>query len=337
MPPEAQQSAAPAGAPATTAATTTTTPTGAPGAAAAAPAAAPGAGATAGATAPTDGGAAAGKAATALTLDPAAAAATVATAPDWRAQVSGGDESIAKLAGRYADLGALGKALKEAHLTISKGVKQPLKEGASEEEVKAYRTELGIPEKPEGYFEKLPQGLVIGEEDKPMFTEWATEMHKQNAPPALIAQTVKWFYGMQEQQLANAEALDRQHQSESTIALKTAWGPEYSENINLVKSMLGGLKPETAALFQDATLPDGRRLANSPEIMQWLAQSARQINPLAIIPGPGAGDEGKTLEDRINAIEATMGTPAYIKDEKKQAELRALYDRRTQLQSRGAA
>ncbi len=335
MPPEAQSSTVPPGAAAPPAAGAAP-----PDAAAAAAAAAagnasappPAAGSSA------DAGAAGKGAATALTVDAgAAAAAAVAATPDWRAQVANGDESIAKLAGRYADLGALGKALKEAQAKISAGIKQPLREGASDEEIKAYRTEAGIPDKPEGYFEKLPAGLVIGEEDKALFTEWASEMHGLNAPPAYIAKTVAWYYKMQEQQAANQEAMDRQHQSEITTALKTAWGRDFSENQNLLKSFLGGLKPETADMFRDATLPDGRRLFNSPEIVQWLAGKAREVNPLAYIPGPGAGDEGKSLDDRIKGIEAKMGSREYINSEPMQAELRALYERRQQLQTRGAA
>lgn len=254
---------------------------------------------------------------------------------DWRTSF-GTDEKTQKLLGRYASAEAFGRAHLEAIGKIS-SVKAPLKEGASEDELKAWRADNGVPEKPDGYFEKLPQGLVIGEQDKALFTEWGAAMHKLNAPPGLVAETVKWYYGMQEQQAANQEALDRQHQTESTTALRAAWGRDYSENINLVKSFMGGLPEETANMFQDATLPDGRRLFNSPEIVQWIAQKAREINPLAFIPPAGGGDESKTLDERIAAIEATMGTPAYTKNEKVQADLRMLYDRRTQLQQRGAA
>lgn len=256
-------------------------------------------------------------------------------APDWRAAY-GADPKLQQMLGRYTSAEAFGKAHLEAVGKIS-AFKPPLKEGATAEELTAWRKDNGIPEKAEGYFDKLPNGLVIGEDDKAMFNEWAGKMHGLNAPPSYVHETVSWYYKMLEQQSANQEAMDRQHQTEATTALRTAWGRDYSENMNLLKSFMGGLDEETAAKFMDATMPDGRRLFNSPEIMQWLTQKARDINPLAIIPGPGAGDEGKTLDQRIEAIEATMGTPAYVKNEKVQAELRALYERREQLRARGAA
>jgi hypothetical protein len=217
-------------------------------------------------------------------------------------------------------------------------VKAPLKEGATPEEVAAWRKDNGIPEKPDGYFEKLPNGLVLGEDDKALFGEWATQMHALNAPPAIVAKTVEWYNKMKEQETANQDAMDRQHQTEATVALRNAWGRDYTENMNLLKSFMGGLDEETQALFADATMPDGRRLFNSPQVMQWLTQKARELNPLAFIPGAGVGDEGKTLDQRIEAIEATMGTPAYVKNEKVQAEYRQLITRREQLgQKRGAA
>lgn len=256
-------------------------------------------------------------------------------APDWRSAF-GADEKIAKQLGRYASAEAFGKAHLEALEKISQ-YKPPLKEGASPEEVAAWRKSNGVPDKPDGYFEKLPGGLVVGEDDKALFTEWATQMHGLNVPPAIVAKTVEWYYAMQEQQTANQEAMDRQHQTETTTALKNAWGRDYTENMNLVKSFIGGMDQDTQALFMDATMPDGRRLFNSPQVIQWLTQKARELNPLAFIPGAGAGDEGKTLDQRIEAIEATMGTPAYVKNEKVQAEYRALVDRREQLAKRGAA
>lgn len=311
----------------TTAATTTTaapTTTADPAAAAAASKA----------TTTTTTTAAPAKPATAITADPAADATTAAT--DWRAAY-GADDKLQKLLGRYASAEAFGKAHLEAVGRIS-SLKAPLKEGASDEEVAAWRKDNNIPDKPDGYFEKLPGGLVVGEDDKALFTEWATQMHGLNVPPSIVAKTVEWYYKMQEQQTANQEALDRQHQTETTTALRNAWGRDYTENLNLVKSFIGGMDEETQAMFMDATMPDGRRLFNSPQVVQWLTQKARELNPLAFIPGAGAGDEGKTLDQRIEAIEATMGTSAYVKNEKVQAEYRQLITRREQLGAkRGAA
>lgn len=238
--------------------------------------------------------------------------------------------------GRYTSAEAFGKAHLEAVAKIS-GIKPPLKEGATADELKAWRTENGIPVEAAGYFEKMPQGLVIGEDDKALFTEWAGKMHGLNVPPAMVHETVKWYYAMQEQQTANQEAMDRQHQTETTTALRQAWGGEYAENVNLVKGFLGGLQEETAQMFMDATLPDGRRLFNSPEILQWLAGKARELNPLHFIPPPGGGDEGKSLDERIAGIEAKMNTKEYRSSEKMQAEYRQLVERREQLKARGAA
>lgn len=273
---------------------------------------------------------------TALTVDSKAAPAP--EAPDWRAAY-GTDEKLQKLLGRYSSAEAFGKAHLEAVSTIGKGLKQPLKEGASAEEVAAWRKDNGIPETADGYFAQLPGGLVLGQDDKALFTEWAGAMHKLNAPPGLVHETVKWYYAMQEQQTANQEALDRQHQTEATTALKAAWGRDYTENLNVVNAFLGGMTAETRQMFMDATMPDGRRLFNSPEVVQFFTQKARELNPIAFIPGAGGGDEGRTLNERIESIEKVMreNRAAYNKNPKMQEDLRALYARREQLKERGAA
>jgi hypothetical protein len=241
-----------------------------------------------------------------------------------------------RMLGRYADPAAFGKAHESAVTKISQGVKEPLKEGATEEELKAWRSENGIPEKADGYFEKLPNGLVIGEDDKALFTEWAGQMHGLNVPPTVVAKTVEWYYSMQEQQLENAQALDRQQATEATAALKAAWGAEYVENRNLVSNYMQqlGLDEQTHAMLMDATLPDGRRLFNSPAIVQAFAAKARELNPLSFIPAAGAGDEGKSVDQRIADIEKKMGTPEYWKDNALQDTYRKLLDRREQLKKR---
>jgi hypothetical protein len=276
-------------------------------------------------------------AAAATTAAAAVGATATAATPDWRAALAGGDEKLMTMLGRYADQTAFGKAHLAAVAKISQGVKEPLKDTATPEEVAAWRKDNGIPEKADGYFEKLPNGLVVGEDDKGLFSEWATQMHGLNVPPSVVAKTVEWYYGMQEQQLANQQALDRQQASEATQALKTAWGPEYTENRNLVSGFLGGLglDAETHALLMDASLPNGMRLLNSPAIIQGLAAKARELNPLAFIPGAAAGDEGKSLDTRIAEIEKQMGTPDYWKNEPLQNTYRKLLERRQQL--KGAA
>ncbi len=89
---------------------------------------------------------------------------TLKSAPafDWRKQVSGGDEAAAKLLERYTTADAFGKAHLEAVKKISAGeFAKPLPKDAKPEQVTEWRKANGIPEKPEDYFEKLPNGRVI--------------------------------------------------------------------------------------------------------------------------------------------------------------------------------
>lgn len=71
---------------------------------------------------------------------------------------------------------------------------------------------------------------------------------------------------------------------ECTRELKRAWGSEYSENINRVRAVvayfLKGLSPKRQAAFMDATLPDGRRLFNDPDVVKFFARRARELEPV---------------------------------------------------------
>jgi hypothetical protein len=259
---------------------------------------------------------------------------------DWRKSVSGGDEKAVKTFERFATLGDLGKAYREAQAKISSGeLAKPLPKDATPEQIKAYREGNGIPEKPEGYFEKLPNGLVIGEDDKPLFEGFAKSMHELNAPPAMIHKAVEWYYGMQDQQIQAQQAADAESKKAFESKLQEVWGGDFKPNANIYSNFIAGAPKEVQAALTTARDAEGNFLLYKPEVVSWLTNQAREINPAGHIV-PGAGDTAiSSIQTEIASIEGLMRTDrqAYNKDAAKQERLRQLYEARTKLQERGRA
>ena len=87
---------------------------------------------------------------------------------DWRTHFTGGDEKLLKLAGRYQSPKAMVEALGQLRSKLSSGkVIEPLGEDSTDEEKASFRKALDIPDSAEAYLDKLPDGLVIGDDDKP--------------------------------------------------------------------------------------------------------------------------------------------------------------------------
>lgn len=219
-----------------------------------------------------------------------------------------GDDKALKLLERFASPEALVDKVREQDRLISSGqLRRPLPDNATAEQVAAWRKDNGIPEKPDGYFEKLPDGLVIGETDKPIVEQFAAALHGANAPPAAVHAAVKWYNEWQEQAAAAISTQDANNAKATEAALKQEWGGDYETNVNVRASFLNTMPEEVREAWKTARLPDGTLLGERPELSRWLVSLARDIDPVASIPpGSGIGPGGKTVDGRISEIAQMM-------------------------------
>mgnify|MGYP006194748097 FL=1 len=115
------------------------------------------------------------------------------TAPDWRSEFSGGDTDFAERLQRYATPADAGKALRSAQEKIRDGVRPQANvppEGASEDELTAWRTDNSIPTSASDYLTNLDDS-VIGEEDQEMYESFAETLLEQNLPQDLLNNSLK--------------------------------------------------------------------------------------------------------------------------------------------------
>jgi hypothetical protein len=259
---------------------------------------------------------------------------------DWRTHWAAGDDKLLKLAGRYASPKALLEATAALRTKLSSGkVIEPLGEDATDEEKAAYRKSMDIPDAPADYLAKLPDGLVIGEDDKPIVEAFLGKMHAANAPQGVTNAALDAYYEIVDQQ--NAAEIEATEQAKKACedTLRSEWETpgEYRRNENILQNYVGALPEAVRDAFDKGVGPDGVPLGYNPEIRKWLVARALEDNPVAtVVPGAGA-NQASAIADEIATLEDFMAKnrTAWFRDEAKQARYQELISAQEKLQARG--
>lgn len=262
---------------------------------------------------------------------------------DWRTRLAGDDAKLAKRLERFTEPGAIVKSWLSAEQKISSGeFKSRLPENATPEQLAAFRKEHGIPEAPEGYFEKLPDGLVIGEDDKEGVAGLAKELHELNAPPSIVHKVIGYYNAYKQSQMDAIAEKDTADVTATEDTLRADWGKDYRPNINAVQTYLeANFGDEEREAIMNARAPDGRALMNIPGVLKAFATMAREANPPITIPATG-GNQATAITDRIAELQKLQGNKGseYWKGPKSaamQQEYRDLIEMREKLKKRDAA
>lgn len=266
---------------------------------------------------------------------------------DWRTRMAGDDKDAMKSLDRYKSPLDVAKALREAQKKISAGPAQPaLAKDASPEDVAAYRKQIGVPEKADGYLESLPNGLVIGEADKEIAGSFLETAHAANMPPAFVGAALDWYYKTEEAKVAAAAQSDKEFRVAAEDELRGEFGGDYRMTLNSVKNFLDAApvvgKDESGAdvtlgdMLRGARTPDGRLLGDNPAFLRWMADMASRENPAGFVAPAGSGSQADSVAEEVAKIEKYMreNRAAYNKDAKAQERLRTLYDAQEKLASR---
>lgn len=229
--------------------------------------------------------------------------------PDnWREAYAGNDEKKLGVIKRYGSPTAALDALLAAQAKISSGeLKQALPKDADEAAIKAWRAENGIPESPDKYEVKLEDGLVMGEQDKPMVDKFVAEMHKAHAHPSHVNAALNTYYKLQEEAVAAQQQADETFQRESEDKLRVEMGTDFRTNMNIVKNFISTAPSGLGERLMGARLADGRMLGDDPDALRWLTELGRKTNPVATVTGgvgPAAMD---SLNTELANLKKMMG------------------------------
>jgi len=240
---------------------------------------------------------------------------------NWRQALAGEDEKALSQLERFSTPNDLYDSYRQAQDKISKGQAKTLPEEPTDEELSAWREANGIPAKADAYDLTLDDGLVIGEDDKPIVNNMLTAMHGANINQDQAKAVMNAYYTMERDQIAAVADKDETDKTEAVQRLRDEWGPDFAGNKNALTSILNMVPEAVRDSFKGGRMADGTAMMNSPEMLMFLADMSRKTNPAATVV-PNADNPGQAIADEIKDIEAKMGTKDY--DDAMQARYRKL-------------
>ena len=117
------------------------------------------------------------------------------------------------------------------------------KDDATPEEIKAFHVKLGVPDSPDGYVLKLPEGTP--DATKKAMATW---MHEAGVPPKSAEKLVDSFVKYSGEQEATARQSLIADGDKAFAEQTTAWGKEADANIELGKRFAAQALPEKVKL-----------------------------------------------------------------------------------------
>lgn len=267
---------------------------------------------------------------------------TFAWPETWRAELAAGDDKAAKRLERFASPADIFRSYRALEQRMSSGeLKSALKADAKPEEIAAWRAENGIPEAPEKYEIALSEGLIIGDEDKPIINDFLATAHHANLSNEQASKAVQWYYDLIEKQAADQAAADEAVQQKSEDTLRGEWGNDYRANVNLINALLDQGPQDVKDALLGGRTASGVPIGSDPAVLRWLASVAREINPTATVVPAGGTSMANAIEDEIAGLEKKMADRGsdYWKGgsaEKNQSRLRELYTARERLGGKAA-
>jgi hypothetical protein len=208
---------------------------------------------------------------------------------DWREKLSGEDADMRKMMDRYNSPSDLAKKAFEQDKLIRSGAHKKFEApgaDATPEAVSEYRKALGVPESADKY--SMPDGVVLGDADKPVVEAFLKDMHGKNMPDSLAKETIDWYFKAQEAKAAADAEADKKFQQENTQALKSEWGGEFQPNYNMAESFAVGNFGEEV----------GRALMGAgADTVKALARVAREVNPVASLVPNSPNPTGAILDE----------------------------------------
>lgn len=262
----------------------------------------------------------------------------------WRDLVAGDNVEHKKTLERFHSPKALYESYAALRQKMSSGelkATTAFPDKGTPEEQAAWRAASGIPAKPEEYLAafKAPEGVEMTDDDKAVLGKLSASAHASHLPPSAFNATASWFLA-EKQVRADARAdKDDEFRATSEDTLRAEWGTDYRQNVARIGALLDTAPKGVKEQLAGARLSDGSRFGDHPEVLRFLVDISRQVNPAGVLlPGAG-GNLSQSIEDEIGGIEKTMreNRSKYDKDEKMQARLRELYGAREKLQGKKAA
>lgn len=239
---------------------------------------------------------------------------------NWRELGAGDDKELLAEIKRYGSLKGVFRALKEAKDTIRSGkMKQPMPDPADEKGMAEWRKAEGIPDDPSGY--KLPETVTkrMTDEDKPLIASFTDYAHKHGARPDVVELGTQWYFDSLEAIEAERIAADTKASEDAEESLRSTWGnAEFKGNLKLAQRFVETI-PGVGKDWSEARLPNGVRLGDIPEFMEWASDQGRAtFGDVTFATSDGIARHASRREEIEKVMKSDMN--AYWADPKMQAD-----------------
>ena len=211
-----------------------------------------------------------------------------------------------------------------AELVGRKGVIVP-QPGASADEMERFYTDLGRPEKPEGYklseIKDLHPAIKITPESQQLFFQAA---HKAGLTSAQADHLNGWFLGTMTQAMKQQEVAVGEQRKAHETALRQKWGQGFEQNLGLAKRVVtrfGG--PQALEAFGE--------LGDNPTVLEFLASVGKRLSEDSMSAlgisalETSAGDAKQKIAEILNNKAHAYWNEKDVQHKKAVAEMTELY------------
>jgi hypothetical protein len=232
------------------------------------------------------------------------------TWPDnWRQLMAGEDAKELKRLERFATPADVYKTNRDIEAQISRGeYKRPLPPNPTPEQIKAWRSDNGIPESVDKYQLKMNDGLVIGEQDKPYVDKFLNNLLAANGTNDQASAALNAYYDIVQEISAQNLVKYEEARDKTTSVFQQEWGVEYNRNLNLIQGLIDTMPDAARNHILQGFGADGIPLMSNPDVVRSLVGWARSLNPAAAITLPGGAPvDMKSMEGRHAELSKMMG------------------------------
>lgn len=268
---------------------------------------------------------------------PAAPDADKGALQQLRETLAGGDEKVLKELERYKTTEALAKAMREARVAArNAGKPVRLSDKATEDEVKAYREAVGIPDDPEAYPVQFREDYKATEVDGAILGDFRARMHEMNVDPAAASAALEWYQDFAQQQQQELDGNLAKVAKETQAALRTEWGGEYDGNIAAVAELMTThLGPEGFDEMMGLRMMDGSRLQDHPGFVKMMAGIGTDYYGSNAIFNGDIETTAKTVQEQIDeTLKMRIEDPEKYKSDPVQEKLTKLYAQKAKIDGR---
>jgi len=199
----------------------------------------------------------------------------------------------------FKDVGSLAKSYVETKALVGKRVDGLVKipgEQATADEVTAWRKAIGVPEQPDGYTVRLPDGVTVHAETLAAFRKRAHDLGlTPKQAEALVQFDLERHQASQQQ--AHTQAATAKTEAEK--ALRAEWKEQFDTRLALTQRFVeqyGG-----AELIDEL---DVNGKANSPKLIRLLEKIATEYHERGLVRGESTAKRTEEIRQRLAEIQA---------------------------------